>query len=218
MDAADLGRAIGAALTLAPWTVRNYLAFGRWIPVKANLAYELYQSQCLQRDGLFQAGTFGSHPYCSPGWERQEYRRLGEMAFLDNKRETFWKSVAADPWDFGERVASRFVGATVWYTSHNRADVRERPWATRFSRLAHPLPFLGLLILAYSAFVLPLHPAQWTVMGIYGLYLLPYPCKASRRSDRPPRWSQDRPVRYVATTERVRLTERKLGQERTDCD
>lgn len=32
-----------AALALAPWTVRNWLVFGRLIPVKSNLAYELYQ-------------------------------------------------------------------------------------------------------------------------------------------------------------------------------
>jgi hypothetical protein len=165
---------LAASLTLAPWTVRNYLVFGRWIPVKSNLAYELYQSQCLQRDGLLQAGTFGSHPYCSPGWERQEYRRLGEMAFLDSKRDAFWKSVAADPLDFRERVASRFWGATMWYVPHNRAEIRERPWATWFSRLAHPLAFLGLLVLAYSTLVFPLHPVQWVVMSIYAIYLLPY--------------------------------------------
>src|SRR5262249_46132092 len=34
-----------AGLTLLPWTIRNYRVFGRWIPVKSNAAYELYQSQ-----------------------------------------------------------------------------------------------------------------------------------------------------------------------------
>src|SRR5579871_2893436 len=39
---------LAAGLTLTPWTVRNYVVFGRLIPVKSNAAYELYQSQCLQ--------------------------------------------------------------------------------------------------------------------------------------------------------------------------
>ena len=51
-----------AGLTLLPWTVRNFLVFGRVIPVKSNLAYELYQSQCLQPDGLITYRTFDRHP------------------------------------------------------------------------------------------------------------------------------------------------------------
>src|SRR5262249_16738081 len=62
------GLAVGAAaLALMPWTVRNYLVFGKLIPVKSNLAYELYQSQCLQPDGLIQSTTFGTHPYANAG-------------------------------------------------------------------------------------------------------------------------------------------------------
>src|SRR5262249_40419752 len=98
---------VAAGLTLAPWTGRNYLVFGRLIPVKSNLAYELYQSQCLQGDGLIQNTTFATHPYGGPGRERQEYKQLGEIPFLDHKREQFWESVWADPEDFLDRVACR---------------------------------------------------------------------------------------------------------------
>src|SRR5206468_2540010 len=103
-----------AGLALAPWTVRNYWVFGRLIPVKSNLAYELYQSECLQSDGLLQLTTFHLHPYARASRERQEYKALGETAFLDRKREAFWRSVRADPEDYLERVASRFLGATLW--------------------------------------------------------------------------------------------------------
>ena len=50
---------LAAGLTVTPWVVRNYLVFGRLIPIKSNLAYELYQSQCLQPDGLLRSSTFG---------------------------------------------------------------------------------------------------------------------------------------------------------------
>ena len=36
------------------------------------------------------------------------------------------------------------------------------------------MPFLALLFLAVTAVRQPLHGAQWTVIGIYLLYLLPY--------------------------------------------
>jgi hypothetical protein len=164
-----------AGLALAPWTVRNYRVFGRFIPVKSNLAYELYQSQCLQSDGLIQEGTFGSHPYASSGREREEYKALGEMKFLDQKREQFWRAFEADPADFLDRAANRFLGTTVWYVPYDRTgEPRQRPWTYAVARWTHPLPFVGLVILMLSSFWKPLHPAQWSVMGIYVLYLLPY--------------------------------------------
>jgi hypothetical protein len=163
-----------AALTITPWCVRNYLVFGRFIPVKSNAAYELYQSQVLTPDGLLQPNTFGSHPYGNPGRERSLYKQMGEIEFLDKKREMFWESVKKDPVEFFDRVACRFLGATLWYVPFNRGDVRDRAWMVWTNRVLHPLPFLGLLILAATAVWQRLHPAQWVVMGVYVFYLSPY--------------------------------------------
>jgi hypothetical protein len=44
-------------------------------------------------------------------------------------------------------------------------------WA---DRLIHPLPFLALLLLVFSSAWRPLHPAQWILIGVYLVYLLPY--------------------------------------------
>jgi hypothetical protein len=171
-----LGVALAAAaITLMPWTVRNYLVFGRVIPVKPNLAYELYQSQCLQVDGLLQRSTFGHHPNStSAPRERREYTELGETAYLDHKREQFWEAVRADPSNFIERVSDRFLGATLWYVSMERTEQAQRPWVHRLSRITHPLPFLALLILVGTAFWKRLRWAQWCAIGIYGVYLSPY--------------------------------------------
>jgi predicted RNA-binding Zn-ribbon protein involved in translation (DUF1610 family) len=165
-----------AALTLSPWVIRNYLVFGRLIPVKSNAAYELYQSHCLKEvpDGLLQPAAFGKHPYGAPGRERREYKEMGEMKFLDKKREIFWQSVEDDPLDFLDRVACRFLGATLWYVPFNRQEETRRPWSVWTCRVLHPLPFLAMLVLACAALWKPLHPAQWAVMGIYVLYLMPY--------------------------------------------
>jgi hypothetical protein len=166
--------ALVAGLALTPWIVRNYLVFGRFVPAKSNLAYELYQSECLQKDGLLQGRTFGSHPYASNHRERQEYNTLGEVAYLDKKRGQFCQAVWADPQDFIERVAYRFAGATFWYVPFNRDMPTKRPWVFWLSRLVHPLPFLALLVLLGSAVWKPLHGAQGMVIAVYLFYLLPY--------------------------------------------
>lgn len=161
-------------LTLAPWVVRNRLCFGHWIPVKSNLAYELYQSQCLQSDGLLQSATLVQHPFVWGSRERREYKVLGEVAFLDHKREQFWQAVSTDPWDFVKRVGDRFLGATVWYVPLDRTEADRRPLVFWLSRLTHPLPFLALLILLATSIKGRLCWAQWPVIWVYVVYLLPY--------------------------------------------
>ncbi len=172
---AGLGMAVLAAgLTLTPWTVRNYLTFGRLIPTKSNLAYELYQSQCLQPGGLLQDTTFSRHPYGRTTPERREYRALGETAYLDRKWQQFCQAVRNGPGDYARRVGERFLGATVWYVPMDRTEASQRPWAYRLGRLSHPLPFLGLLVLLATAVRIPLHRVEWAAIGVYVLYLLPY--------------------------------------------
>jgi hypothetical protein len=164
-----------AGITLTPWTFRNYLAFGRFIPVKSNMAYELYQSQCLQADGLIQRTTFGHHPGNSGNREGQEYIALGEIAYLDKKSEQFWKAVWANPLDFLDRVAQRFLGTTLWYVPFDRANAPKQGSVVYWIvRVIFPLPCLAVLLLLFSAFWKPLGPAHWTVIGVYCFYLLPY--------------------------------------------
>src|SRR5205823_3928947 len=146
---------------------RNYLVFGRWIPIKPNLAFELYQSQCLQSEGLLNGSTFALHPYHANTRERQEYERLGETAYLDKKREQFWQAVRADPWDYVQRVGSRLVGAMLWYVPFYRDQETRRPWVVWISRVFHPLPFIALVLLLASARRQPLHWEQWTVICVY---------------------------------------------------
>jgi hypothetical protein len=163
---------LSAGLTLAPWAIRNYLVFGRLIPVKSNLAFELYQSQCLQRDGLLR--NFHSHPYGRFGPEGRAYRQLGETAFLDRKWEQFQEAVRAHPIGFLNRLSSRVLGATLWYVPFSRADEAAQPWLLWTKRLTHPLPFLAMLLLVATSMHKPLSRPQWAVIGVYVLYLLPY--------------------------------------------
>ncbi len=139
--------------------------------MKSNLAFEAYQSQILQPDGLLQ--NFKGHPG-GGGPEGLEYRKLGEIAYLERKREQFWQSVRADPAEFLDRASSRLLAATVWFVPFNRMTGAKQPWLVWLGRLTHPLPFLALLVLLFTAARKPLHPTQWLVIGLYVFHLLPY--------------------------------------------
>jgi hypothetical protein len=163
-----------ALLVLAPWTIRNYLVFGRLIPVKSNLAYELYQSHCLQSDGLLNNGGMNRHPIHHYSRERRAYESLGEIAYLDRKAEQFVGAVAADPLEFADRIAARFLGATLWLVPENREPRASATWYLWIQRVAHPLPFVALLVLVVVGVRRGLSTIAWTTIAVYSLYLLPY--------------------------------------------
>lgn len=163
---------LAAALTVAPWTIRNYLVFGRLIPLKSNLFFEAYQTQCLQPDGLLS--DWSGHPGSPQHAEGRAYRALCETAFLDRKREQFFQAVSGDPLEFLDRVAYRLVVATLWYVPF-KGDQASPPAAVLWlKRLTHVLPFLALLVLLYFAARERLSTAEWLVIGLYGMQLAPY--------------------------------------------
>lgn len=166
--------ALAAGLTITPWVARNYYVFDRLIPVKSNLAFELYQSQCLEPAGVLRFSTGLAHPYHTISPEHQKYKQLGEMAYLDGKRDLFWQAVRSDPLSFAGRVANRFLAATLVYTPFNPEQEAERPLLTWLSRSAHPLPFLAVLVLLFTARRHPWAPAQGFAVIVYLVYLLPY--------------------------------------------
>ncbi len=163
-----------AGLTVTPWMVRNYLVFGRFVPVKSNLGYEFYQAQCLQEPGVLTVAWFGAHPGNIGNREHREYQRLGEPDYIARKWEQFADAVRADPLDFLERLASRFLCATLWYESSTPAQDAQRPWLIWFNRITHPLPFLALIVLLIPAIQGRLRAIEWFAIGIYVLYLMPY--------------------------------------------
>ena len=163
-----------AGLAVTPWLIRNYNVFRRWIPVKSNLGYELYQAQCLQPPGVLTVAAIGTHPSNPNSQERREYQRLGETDYVARKWEQFAEAVRADPLDFLDRLASRFLCATVWYESPDPIRDARRPWLMWLNRCVHPLPFAALLTLLVMGMQRRLRPVEWTAIGIYVLYLVPY--------------------------------------------
>lgn len=119
--------------------------------------------------------TFQVHPYAAPdGPEGREYQALGEAAFMDRKWHQFEMAVRAAPEDFARRVGQRFLAATLWYVPLDRPGEASRPWSLWRSRSTHPLPFLSLGLLVLAALWCPPRRAQWLVIGLYAVFLLPY--------------------------------------------
>jgi 4-amino-4-deoxy-L-arabinose transferase-like glycosyltransferase len=72
-----------AVLCCVPWTVRNYLAFHRFIPLRSNLPFELWLGNNEQFDEQSQLV-----PAADPErFEIRSYIRMGETAFMQDKWE-----------------------------------------------------------------------------------------------------------------------------------
>lgn len=70
-----------AVLCCVPWTVRNYLAFHRFIPLRSNLPFELWLGNNEQFDEQSQVVP-PSNPERA---EIRNYIRMGETAFMQDK-------------------------------------------------------------------------------------------------------------------------------------
>jgi hypothetical protein len=79
-------------LVLVPWTIRNYVAFHRLIPVRDNLGLEFWLGNRVGAPD--QAAP--DFPLINPA----EYNRLGEIKFMEEKRELGVQFVRQHPLQF----------------------------------------------------------------------------------------------------------------------
>lgn len=99
-----------AILCCAPWTIRNYLVFHRFVPLRSNFPLELYIGNNENYDD--------KHPHY-PGFitkERETFRyfRLGEVPFMDEEKRKAMAFIVAHPRVelilFGQRFAAFWTG------------------------------------------------------------------------------------------------------------
>jgi hypothetical protein len=94
-----------ALLCCVPWTVRNYVVFHRFIPLRSGLPFELYignnENYDERRNGLPPAITF----------EREvlRYLKMGEMPFMDEEKRKAFAFMAAHPGVELTLFSKRFV-------------------------------------------------------------------------------------------------------------
>jgi hypothetical protein len=88
-------------LTLLPWTIRNYQTFHRLMPLRDNFGLELWIGN---HEGAMQSPLF---PRDFPLIDPSEYNRLGEIRFMDAKRQLGLQFIGQHPGEFLRLSAGR---------------------------------------------------------------------------------------------------------------
>lgn len=165
--------AVVSILTISPWVLRNYYHFGRFIPIKSNLVYEIWQSQCLDDDGVLSMKAAYQHPWGSRSEQRIEYLEVGETEFLRRRWPPVIESIQKDPLDLINRIANRWFAATIYYHTFYPMDEYNYPWPLRYKRLYFALPFVSLMIILAMRRS-PFPKELLAAILIYVLFLGPY--------------------------------------------
>ncbi len=144
-------------LCCVPWTIRNYRAFHRFIPLRSNLGVELYTGN---------NENYGPHP---PVWpfnitrEREIFRfyRVGESAFMQEEMRKALHFMAANPgielrltWD---RVVAFWLGTSAPFSDFMSADslLLRAVSVCGFLLLLGTVAGLALLFLTANQFIFP---------------------------------------------------------------
>jgi hypothetical protein len=95
-----------AALCCVPWTIRNYVAFHRVIPLRSNLPFELW----LGNNDIFDEHARNGRKSITRTEEARRYTQLGETAYMAEK----WQLARAFIWGHQglelRLMGRRFVG------------------------------------------------------------------------------------------------------------
>ena len=94
-----------AILCCVPWTVRNYIAFHRLIPLRSNFPLELY----IGNNENYATRQFVYPPRITKERELLRYLRIGETTFMDEEESKALAFMRAHPWIVLELTAKRFV-------------------------------------------------------------------------------------------------------------
>jgi len=154
------------ALCLAPWTVRNYRAFGRFVFIRDNLPMELHQANNDASAGLW---TRSEHPGNDPV-AMQRFERLGEMGFMDEKRAQVRQFIREHPGQFAAFTAKR-----VWYFW--AAPPQTVVLGGYDLGLVRHVEFLLAACFAFAGLLLTWHrrnPYRWLLAAFLLIYPLPY--------------------------------------------
>jgi hypothetical protein len=103
-----LRSALACALALgciAPWIVRNYTVFHAFIPMRGNLGAELHQSVLEEHQGFPWGATI---PVCDVCPVFQQYRQMGEAAYVRREGELAKQEIRTHKLRFAEFTLKRF--------------------------------------------------------------------------------------------------------------
>ncbi len=90
---------------LAPWMIRNSIVFHAFIPLRGNLGAELHQSILKENEAFPWGATI---PVCEQCPVFQQYRQMGEVAYVRREGELARQDIRAHKLRFVEYTLKRF--------------------------------------------------------------------------------------------------------------
>jgi len=136
-----LAAALAAIVMMAPWIGRNYEVFHHFIPVRSGFGLELY----IGNNGYSTRWVNSAlHPNHSDA-ELGEYERVGEVAYMDHKREQAMGYIRAHPGWYAWMTARRIVYMWTGYWSFDHAYLKDEPLDPPNIFVDTTMTILGLL-------------------------------------------------------------------------
>jgi 4-amino-4-deoxy-L-arabinose transferase-like glycosyltransferase len=158
-----------AILCCVPWTVRNYIAFHRFVPLRSNFSLELW----LGNNRNFDENSQITPPADPTKEEIRKYIRMGETAFMAEKWQSATTFIRTHPrleaalwarrfvatWTGAERPVESFQGA--------ESNFVRVVLACNFLVAAGTLAGIAVLVLRRSAYTFPLAAVPLLYPAVY---------------------------------------------------
>ena len=168
--------AVVLILCCAPWTVRNYLVFHKFVPLRSVAGLALW----LGNNDETQSTSAGRlHPISNQA-EREKYVTMGEIEYMREKQSLAIDYIVSHPAAESRLIADRFIALWTGGSAHPVTDFRKaRGWRFYLVIPANILIALGALtglILLWrlrSPFAFPLTAAPVVFPLIYYFALSP---------------------------------------------
>jgi hypothetical protein len=136
------GLAAGVAiLCCVPWTIRNYVAFHRFVPVRSNLPFELW----LGNNDIFDEHARGGRKSITRTEEARRYAQLGETGYMAEKWELAISFMRVHPGLEMRLVGRKFVAFWMGTESPLKNFRETDSWMIRGIFLSSFLTAIGAL-------------------------------------------------------------------------
>ena len=93
----------------APWTIRNYFVFHRFIPLRSNFSFELW----LGNNDAYDLHAPNTRTRITQYEEIRRYRQLGETQFMQEKRQKAIQFIRSHPQLEWQLTSRRFLATWI---------------------------------------------------------------------------------------------------------
>ena len=115
--------AVAAVAVIAPWIVRDYVLFHKFIPIRSGYGLELYIGNNGYSTSWVNRGLHPNHNAA----EQAEYERDGEIAYMEHKRQQATAYIHAHSRWYACMTLRRAIYTWTGYWSLSREYLKEEP-------------------------------------------------------------------------------------------